>query len=303
MTNTIIRVKTTDASGNVLFESRRPYADAGRDNVPMVAASQSGAAAWPIGEYRTTWSIGEPPVAVGRAVAWTVTERATPGPMAAALIIAPNLAREGVSVEAPYGADGLPPRAALAGAANCGRPPGWVEYTVQRGDTLSGLAERSAVDVATLMRANCLASDAIFAGRLLFLARFPSKPFDPGYGPPIDPVKPGGPWPAPQPTKNYPTGGGVPTWPTKAPGAPATLAPLPYPTTWYTPPAPPQATPQAGGLAAPGAGSGARGGAPAPPSAMPQAPPQPFVPPTAPTRIPPKDPHPAEPTLAPRPNP
>ncbi|MCC7019372.1 MAG: LysM peptidoglycan-binding domain-containing protein [Ardenticatenales bacterium] len=298
MANTTVRVKTTDARGTTLFESARPYTDAGRDNVPMIA--QSGEP-WPIGDYRTTWSIGEPPVAVGKAVAWSVTERPTPGPTAVALVIAPALAREGVSFEAPYGSDGLPPRAIPVGAADCGRPPGWVEYTVQPGDTLSLLAQRSAVDVATLMRANCLASDAIFAGRLLYLARFPSKPYVQGAWPPSYPVKPGSDWPAPLPTRTVPSGG-VPMWPTKAPGVPPTLAPLPYPTTWYTPPPPFEPTSGSSGQPIPGVG--ASGGAPGGPGIGARQPqPQPFVPPSAPTRMPPKDPSPAEPTLAPRPNP
>ncbi|MBK6768986.1 MAG: LysM peptidoglycan-binding domain-containing protein [Ardenticatenales bacterium] len=301
MANTTVRVKTTDARGATLFESARPYTDAGRDNVPMIA---QGGEPWPIGDYRTTWSIGEPPVAVGKAVAWSVTERPTPGPTAIALVIAPALAREGVSFEAPYGSDGLPPRAVPVGAADCGRPPGWVEYTVQPGDTLSLLAQRSTVDVATLMRANCLASDAIFAGRLLYLARFPSKPYTQGAWPPPYPVKPGSGWPEPLPTRTVPSGGGVPMWPTKGPGLPPTLAPLPYPTTWYTPP-PPQYEPTPGGPAQPVPGVGASGGGASggPGIGGRQPEPQPFVPPSAPTRIPPKDPSPAEPTLAPRPNP
>lgn len=57
----------------------------------------------------------------------------------------------------------------------CGQAPaGWVEQMVDVGDTLSGLAERSGVDVATIQRANCLTSDAIFVGQLLWLPVAPT---------------------------------------------------------------------------------------------------------------------------------
>ncbi|MEO8083547.1 MAG: hypothetical protein ABI780_06980, partial [Ardenticatenales bacterium] len=121
MMNTTVRVKTTDRTGAVLFESRRPYTDAGRDNVPMIHADGG---AWPVGDFLTTWSIGEPPVAVGKSVAWSVTSRPTPGPTAIAVVIAPDLARAGVSVDAPYGQAGLPPRAVPVGSLDCGRTPG-----------------------------------------------------------------------------------------------------------------------------------------------------------------------------------
>ncbi len=293
MANTTVRLKTTDAAGATVFESRRPYAAAGRDDVPMLF---EGGRTWPAGRYATTWSIGDPPLAVGKAVAWSVGD-VPAAPTAVAVVVAPELARAGVSASDPYGDVGLPPAAPPAGAVGCRRPPGWVEYTVQPGDTVSLLAARTGIAEDTLMAANCMASDVLYAGRLIFLARFPSKPAGwtapgPGLG-----LKPGAVWPAPKATPAPPYGGAPsPLWPTKAPdGPPPTLAPLPYPTTWYTPPPPNPAPPEGGAAAVPPrvGGSGGSGAAPAP-----------FVPPvTAPTRIPPKDPSPAEPTLAPRPSP
>ncbi|MFN8423650.1 MAG: hypothetical protein U0470_09835 [Anaerolineae bacterium] len=58
-----------------------------------------------------------------------------PGPTAVAVVV--DLARDGVSVDAPlYGEPAAAAGGAEAGALDCGRPPGWVEYTVQAGDTL-----------------------------------------------------------------------------------------------------------------------------------------------------------------------
>ncbi|MEO8082901.1 MAG: LysM peptidoglycan-binding domain-containing protein, partial [Ardenticatenales bacterium] len=195
-----------------------------------------------------------------------------------------------------------PPRAVPVGSLDCGRTPGWVEYTVQPGDTLSSLSLRTGVDVGTLMQANCLTSDTIYAGRLLYLARFPAKPAGgEGTWPPYQAPKPIVGWP-PAATPAPPSGGGAPLWPTKPAGPPPTLAPLPFPTTWYTPPPPAPAPGDVGGDAAgngPGGGAGA-----APPSGPGAAAPAPYVPPApAATRIPDKDPNRAEPTLAPRPMP
>lgn len=51
----------------------------------------------------------------------------------------------------------------------CTRPPGWLAYTVRRGDTLTRLARLSGVTVWELMRANCLATTALFSGQRLYL--------------------------------------------------------------------------------------------------------------------------------------
>ncbi len=49
------------------------------------------------------------------------------------------------------------------------RPAGWGNYTVQRGDTLSALAVRSNASVRQIAGANCLESDVIIRGQLLYL--------------------------------------------------------------------------------------------------------------------------------------
>lgn len=56
----------------------------------------------------------------------------------------------------------------------CIRPPGWLEYIVRRGDTLYGLARALGVSVDELKRVNCLASNSIVAGTILWLPRRPA---------------------------------------------------------------------------------------------------------------------------------
>jgi len=63
----------------------------------------------------------------------------------------------------------MPPSAPPTDA--CVPPEGWQPYRVQAGDTLFGfvLGADGAVDVATIKRANCLTSDLLRVGQVLFL--------------------------------------------------------------------------------------------------------------------------------------
>lgn len=68
-----------------------------------------------------------------------------------------------------------PTTTATMAAATCGAiPAGWIEYVVDIGDTLSGLAERAGVTVEALQRANCLGSDELFAAQRLWLPALPA---------------------------------------------------------------------------------------------------------------------------------
>lgn len=49
------------------------------------------------------------------------------------------------------------------------RPAGWTNYTVARGDTLSALSQNTDVSIRAIAGANCLDSDVILAGQLLYL--------------------------------------------------------------------------------------------------------------------------------------
>jgi LysM repeat protein len=52
----------------------------------------------------------------------------------------------------------------------------WLTYRVKRGDTLFSIAVATGSTVRELMDANCLTSDRIFAGQLLYVPRLPIPP-------------------------------------------------------------------------------------------------------------------------------
>ena len=66
-----------------------------------------------------------------------------------------------------------------AQAQACERPPSWAAYTVQRGDTLSSLAQRTGTSTQRIQTANCLVGTLIFAGQPLFLPFIPQPPVVP----------------------------------------------------------------------------------------------------------------------------
>lgn len=84
------------------------------------------------------------------------------------LVAAPSLLAETPAATVTAVAASL---AASPAAGNCPPPSGWVAYTVQPGDTLFGfqLGSDNAVDVATIMQANCLQSKLLSIGQVLFL--------------------------------------------------------------------------------------------------------------------------------------
>jgi LysM repeat protein len=51
----------------------------------------------------------------------------------------------------------------------CTKPSGWVNYTIQRGDTLSSIAARYGVSIGALKQANCLTSNTIYAGDTIWV--------------------------------------------------------------------------------------------------------------------------------------
>ena len=56
----------------------------------------------------------------------------------------------------------------------CGPPSYWIVYTVQYGDTLYSLANRTGTTVYSIMRANCLYNTYIYAGQQLYLPTYPA---------------------------------------------------------------------------------------------------------------------------------
>jgi LysM repeat protein len=61
--------------------------------------------------------------------------------------------------------------ATSAPRTGCTRPAKWVKYIVQPGDTLTSLAYRLGTSVSTLKKYNCLKSDRIYAGSILWVPR------------------------------------------------------------------------------------------------------------------------------------
>ncbi len=288
MDNTPILVRTTDPQGNIVYESRRPYTGSGQDIVPMIAPSGP----WPVGDFASTWYIGDPPQSVGHSIDWRVDARPTPAPtttpppqispiMRAAML-------EEVSEENAGQLAQLPP-------SYCTKPAYWFTYPIRLGETLTSIAQRTGTTTTVLVEANCLAAPTIFAGRTLWVPKPPSlnpAPYLP------KPSVPTWNWPSAQPTliPFVPGGFGSIVWPTKEPPPEATLAIRP------TNPVPMPALPPSGppdGSVEGGSGSGRSSGPPQ--AAPPQARPPQAPPPQAPSPVPPKDPAPSEPTLAPRP--
>jgi LysM repeat protein len=63
--------------------------------------------------------------------------------------------------------------APIATPTPCGPPSNWLVYVVQPGDTLLSIARAVGASVEQLMLANCLTSDQIRVGQLLYVPRLP----------------------------------------------------------------------------------------------------------------------------------
>ncbi|NKQ37064.1 MAG: LysM peptidoglycan-binding domain-containing protein [Chloroflexi bacterium] len=99
----------------------------------------------------------------------------------------------------------------------CGPPAHWVRYTVQYGDTLYALAQRTGSTVYAIMQANCMTSTTLYAGQTIYLRVYPVVPTMP---PPL-------PSATPLPTMTMTA---VPTN-TAIPPATSTMPPMPTATT------------------------------------------------------------------------
>ena len=57
---------------------------------------------------------------------------------------------------------------------NCPPPTGWVQYVVQNGDSLAGLADATGSTMQQLATANCIADpDTLYIGQVLYLPKNP----------------------------------------------------------------------------------------------------------------------------------
>jgi LCP family protein required for cell wall assembly len=68
------------------------------------------------------------------------------------------------------------PLAVPATPPHCTAPPDWGLYVIQRGDSLSSLAQQHNTDVGALMRVNCLETDLIYVGQSIYLPGLASPP-------------------------------------------------------------------------------------------------------------------------------
>jgi len=61
-------------------------------------------------------------------------------------------------------------------AIPCGAPAGWITYTIQKGDTLYGLAQYYGITVGQLQRANCMGSSTLLvAGKKMVVPPGPTR--------------------------------------------------------------------------------------------------------------------------------
>jgi hypothetical protein len=62
----------------------------------------------------------------------------------------------------------------LVPPSNCPPPTGWVQYVVQEGDSLEGLASATGSTTQQLAGANCIADpNTLFSGQVIYLPRSP----------------------------------------------------------------------------------------------------------------------------------
>lgn len=267
MQDTLVRVRTVDAAGEVLFEAERRHEGEGREDLPMLPES----GAWPDGAYVSTVYLGQP--AEIRSVSWSVGLAEPTAPAAPV-----------VSFSSDWASAPLPAAPSLP-VVGCPVPAGWYAYTVQPGDTLSGIAGRTGTETRVLASANCLLGERILAGQALYVPTIVWRSKPPVQLPPV----PSAPAAATRQSAPAAPGQATAVWFTPVPESPwvkatrppdPTLAPRPvYPTPapapWEAPPVAPAPEPS--------------------PDLSIRRQPEPALPPA------PKDPRPADPTLAPRP--
>ena len=133
----------------------------------------------------------------------------------------------------------------------CGPPLGWTIYRVRSGDTLSSIARATGSTVRALMLANCLPSDKIRVGQILYVPRPPipivTIPFPPSRTPIPSPTPTVTPTSTPIETlvTIEPTTPAIPTFPPPTETPPPEQSPTPSPTIEDPPPTTePPPTPQ-----------------------------------------------------------
>jgi LysM repeat protein len=107
----------------------------------------------------------------------------------------------------------------------CGIPYGWSRYTVQPGDTLTSISQRTNTSVSQLQIANCMGySTLIYAGMTLYVPFVPA----PVYPTQPSPTSTTQPSPVPSTSTPVPTNTPIPAEPSSTP-VPPTVEPSPVP--------------------------------------------------------------------------
>jgi LysM repeat protein len=102
----------------------------------------------------------------------------------------------------------VPPAPPVPTQRPCAPYPGWsYPYQVRVGDTLGSIARRAGVSVAQIMHANCMNTDTIRVGKIIFLPGYipppplPTLPVEPTEPPPPTERPTDPPPPTPEPTE------------------------------------------------------------------------------------------------------
>jgi serine/threonine protein kinase len=114
-------------------------------------------------------------------------------------------------------------------ATACPRPPGWVRYIVQAGDTLQTLAETTGSTADEIREANCLRRATLFVGQRLWLPQLPVT------ATPTATIETPSPTPTDLPTEPPPTNRPPTATPTDPPTVTPTDEPSATPTSLPTP--------------------------------------------------------------------
>jgi LysM repeat protein len=119
-----------------------------------------------------------PPVAAATSGPTEAAVVPTVGPTAAPSVVPSTAPTPSASMAAPTamptaGSPTLDPNDPLLALPGCPGLPGCFEYTIQRGDSLSGIASRYAIPVSTVLALNPEITDPriVVVGRILYLGR------------------------------------------------------------------------------------------------------------------------------------
>lgn len=74
----------------------------------------------------------------------------------------------------PLPGGGTVPTQAVPANSNCIPPTGWIQYTIEAGDSLGALAQDTGTTMQDIITANCLSDpDTLFTGQVIYLPTLP----------------------------------------------------------------------------------------------------------------------------------